>query len=192
MSVTHSISPAHSSARPALARGSASPVEVVELEALFASHGAACYALARSVLRDVDLAQDVVQEAFLEHWRNASFDATRSTHRRWLLMLTHRKAVDRVRYEQRRTSLSLEAAPEPVSTRRGPDDLALAAVLAPRVRTALGTLPRVQREVLVLAYWGGYTQREVAKITRAPLGTVKTRMRNGMITLRLALVDECD
>ncbi|MBC7558201.1 MAG: sigma-70 family RNA polymerase sigma factor [Dermatophilaceae bacterium] len=190
MRVTDATRPAHLSGLPAPPSGPAISTGIVELEALFASYGAACHALARTVLRDVDFAQDVVQEAFLEHWRNASFDATRSTHRSWLLMLTHRKAVDRVRYEQRRKSLSLEAAPELVSTLRGPDDLALAAVLAPRVRAALVSLPRVQREVLALAFWGGCTQREVAEITRAPLGTVKTRMRNGMISLRLALVDE--
>lgn len=133
-----------------------------------------------------------VQNAFLEHWRNRSFDATRSTHRTWLLMLTHRRAVDRVRYAQRRSSLSLEAAPEPVSTRRGPENLTLADIVAPGVRAALETLPQAQRDVLTLAYWGGYTQREVAEITRAPLGTVKTRMRNGMISLRSALGDERD
>ena len=184
--------PAHPSALPLLGRCPAGAVEALELEALFASDGAACYALARRILRDAELAQDVVQEAFLEHWRGTSFDASRSTRRSWLLMLTHRKAVDRVRYEQRRVLSPLESAPEPVSERRGPEDLAMAAVLAPKVRAALSTLPRVQQEALALAYWGGYTQREIAAITKTPIGTVKTRTQSGLISLRHALGHERD
>ena len=158
-----------------------------DLEALFSSHGASCYLLARTILRDAELAQDAVQEAFLEHWRDRTFDATRSKHRTWLLMLTHRKAVDRVRYEQRRSHLPMDAAAEPASTRRSPEDLAMAHVMAPHMRAALNRLPQVQREALTLAYWGGYTQREIAEITRTPLGTVKTRTRAGMISLRETL-----
>jgi RNA polymerase sigma-70 factor (ECF subfamily) len=162
----------------------------VDLEVLYKAYGSACYGLARRILRDPELAQDAVQEAFLQHWRSAGFDASRSTHRSWLLMLTHRKAVDRVRHEEHRASSSLESAPEQPSTRRGPEELALASVQTPKVRAALAALPRVQREALALAYWGGYTQREVAGITRTPLGTVKTRMRSGMITMRETLADE--
>ena len=166
--------------------------EDVDLEALFKSHGASCYGLARSILRDTELAQDAVQEAFFEHWRNRTFDATRSTHRTWLLMLTHRKAIDRVRHEQRRSHLPMDAAVDPASTGRGPEELAVASHMAPQVRAALNTLPRVQQEALALAYWGGYKQREIAAITQTPIGTVKTRMRNGMIALREALRDERD
>lgn len=163
-----------------------------ELDALFEAHGAACYGLARHLLRDSALAQDAVQEAFLQHWRGSAFDPALSTPRSWLLMLTHRKAVDRVRYEQRRTSLPLEAAAEPVSTCRSPEDLALANLQAPKVRAALASLSEAQREALTLAYWGCHTQREIAAITRVPLGTVKTRMRSGMIRLREALGDQCE
>ena len=167
-------------------------VSEFDLEALFSSYGASCYLLARTILRDAELAQDAVQEAFLDHWRNRTFDATRSTPRSWLLMLTHRKAVDRVRHEQRRSYLPMELVGEPASNRRSPEDLAMAYLVAPRVRAALNTLPRVQQEALSLAYWGGYTQREIAEITRTPLGTVKTRVRAGMISLREALGDERD
>ena len=186
------VRPAHPSALPASAPGTADTLDGVDLEALFRDYGACCQALARGVLRDENLAQDVVQEAFLDHWRGASFDATRGTRRHWLLMLTHRRAVDRARYEQRRVCSTFEVAPEQESARRGPEDVALARVLAVTVRQALGTLPRVQQEALTLAYWGGYTQREIADITRAPLGTVKTRTRNGMISLREVLRDQCD
>ena len=186
------VRPAHPCALPPPAPCAVDTVEIVELEDLFRDYGACCRALARGVLRDEELAQDVVQEAFLDHWRGATFDATRGTRRRWLLMLTHRRAVDRARYEQHRVSSTFESAPEQASARRGPEDLALARVLAVKVREALGTLPRVQQEALALAYWGGYTQREIAQITRAPLGTVKTRTRNGMISLREVLRDQRD
>lgn len=161
-----------------------------ELKALFAAFGTSCYGLARSILRDADMAQDVVQEAFLDHWRSQRFDAARATQRSWLLMLTHRKSVDRVRYEQRRTYSRLERTPEQPTTEPAPEDLAMMSLLAPKVRAALAELPQVQRRTLVLAYWGGYTQAEISKITHAPLGTVKTRSRNGLIALRRTLGDE--
>ena len=163
-----------------------------DLEAMFQSHGASCYGLARSILRCPDLAHDAVQEAFLEHWRSTTFDQTRSTHRRWLLMLTHRQAVNRVRHEERRKTSPMDESAEQASTGRGPEELAMASHMAPKVRAALNALPRVQRDALALAYWGGYTQREIAGITKTPIGTVKTRMRNGMIALRAALRDERD
>ena len=172
--------------------GDAVEAAPVQLETLFKAYGASCYALARTILRDEQLAQDAVQEAFLEHWRNRTFDATRSTHRTWLLMLTHRKAGDRVRHEQRRSHLPMDAAVNPASTGRGPEELAMASHMAPQVRAALTTLPRVQQEALALAYWGGYKQREIAEITQTPVGTVKTRTRAGMITLRAALADQHD
>lgn len=162
----------------------------VDLEVLFRAYGASCYALARAILHDSELAQDTVQEAFLEHWRSRTFDERRSTHRTWLLMLTHRKAVDRIRHEQRRSHVPIDGTAEQASTRRGPEELAMAAVLGPKVRAAMMTLPRVQLEALTLAYWGGYTQREIAEFTHTPVGTVKTRTRNAMIALRAALGDQ--
>lgn len=170
----------------------AGEVEAAELEALFAAHRACCYGLARQILRDPHMAQDAVQDAFLQYWRHGAFDATRSTPRTWLLTLTHNKAVDRVRHEERRKCSALEAVHDPASVRRGPEDLALASVQGLTVRTALTALPHILREALELAYWGGYTQREIAEITGVPLGTVKSRMRTGMITLRTALEDERD
>ena len=192
MSVKQSIRPAAPSVRPARERRAAGAAEVAEVAALFAAHGTSCDALARSVLRDENFAHDAVQEAFPEHWRNAAFDATRSVPRSWLLMLTHRRAVDQVRHEQLRTFSPLSAAPDQESSGRGPEDLAMAAVLAPKVREALGTLPPVQQEALALAYWGRYTQLEVAKMTQTPLGTVKVLTRAGMISQREALEDEHD
>jgi RNA polymerase sigma factor (sigma-70 family) len=157
------------------------------LEGLYARYGRSCYALARRVVADEQLAQDVVQEVFLALWRDASrFDAERGGFSTWLLSMTHHKAVDCVRREEnlrkRRTAVEqLEAAEPPVPA---PDDEVWASVRGERVRAALRALPPAQREALVLAYFGGYTQREIAGLTTTPLGTVKTRMLAGMRRMR--------
>jgi RNA polymerase sigma-70 factor (ECF subfamily) len=147
------------------------------LELLYDRHAATCLGHARSVLRDTDHAEDAVQEAFLDLWRHAHrYDARQCSVRSWLLMLTHRKAVDRVRSEQLRRTTQLGPQDDRPDAAPSPDLQALTAVLGEQVRDALARLPHVKREALVLAYWGGYTQREIAALTDAPLGTVKTRM----------------
>lgn len=146
--------------------------------------------MARRILRDPDKAEDAVQEAYLDAWRHASrFDPQRCSARSWLLMLTHHKAVDRVRHDARRAAMSLEGVEFEGEPSPGPEGAAFTALLAQPVHEALALLPVVQREALVLAYWGGFTQREVAVLTRSPLGTVKTRTRNGMLTLARMLAD---
>ena len=160
------------------------------LEALYARYGRACYGLARRILTDEQLAQDVVQEVFLAVWRDASrFDASRGGFSTWLLSMTHHKSVDSVRREEnlrkRRTSADL------LETRASDapkvDDAVWSLVRRERVREVLKTLPDVQREALTLAYFGGYTQREIAGLTATPLGTVKTRMLAGMKRMKESL-----
>jgi RNA polymerase sigma factor (sigma-70 family) len=146
-------------------------------------------ALARRIVVDDQLAEDVVQEAFVAFWRNpAAFDAARGSFGSWFLAMVHHKAVDAVRREtsQRRR---LDAVGELLDDTAGRDiaDGAAARIDDSRVRTALTSLSEVQREALVLAYWGGFTQREIAARTGAPLGTVKTRMLVGMRRLSEAL-----
>jgi RNA polymerase sigma factor (sigma-70 family) len=147
------------------------------------------FSLARRVCADEGLAEDVVQEVFIAFWREPGrFDPARGAFGSWLLTLVHHKAVDAVRREsaiRRRTVPAAEggeewsAAPGP-----GADQAALGAVVAGQVRDALGRLPDEQREALALAYYGGYTQREVATLTGVPLGTVKSRMFTGVQRLR--------
>ena len=160
------------------------------LEALYTRYGRPCYALARRILADEQFAQDVVQEVFLTVWRDASrFDPSRGNFSSWLLSMTHHKAVDAVRREEnlrkRRTAAEL------LEERRddGPQvhDQVWSTLRGERVRTALSTLPEPQREALALAYFGGYTQREIAGLTDTPLGTVKTRMLAGMKRLKAGL-----
>jgi len=150
------------------------------------------FSLARRVCADEGLAEDVVQEVFIAFWREpARFDPARGAFGSWLLTLVHHKAVDAVRREsaiRRRTVPAAEDGEEwSVAPGPGADQAALGAVVASQVRDALGRLPNEQREALALAYYGGYTQREVATLTGVPLGTVKSRMFTGVQRLRSVL-----
>jgi RNA polymerase sigma factor (sigma-70 family) len=162
------------------------------LEALYERYGRAAYSLARRILTEETLAQDVVQEVFLSLWRDARrFDAGRGTVATYLLSMTHHRAVDVVRREEnlRRWRSSDEGLePEPDPKARVEDEVEASERRA-EVRAALGELPAAQREALLLAYFGGYTQREVAALVGVPLGTVKTRMAAGMRKMREALQD---
>ena len=165
--------------------------DAAALEHLYARYAGACLHHARTVLIDSHHAEDAVQEAFLELWRNADrFDAARCSARSWLLMLTHRRAVDRVRSEQRRQTSLLSDEHDVVDERRGPAEQAVVALIGDHARQALAVLPETKREVLVLAYWGGYTQREIAALTSTPIGTVKTRMRSALMDLGAHLEQE--
>lgn len=157
------------------------------LEVIYDRYGRACYSLSRRIVNDDTLAHDVVQEVFLALWRGAGrYDATRGGFSTWLLSLTHHKAVDLVRREEnlrkRRTTIDVLDMQE--SDRPGVHDEAWSSLRQERVRLALHTLPQPQREALSLAYFGGYTQREIAGLTGTPLGTVKTRMLAGMRRMR--------
>ncbi|HMG29491.1 MAG TPA: sigma-70 family RNA polymerase sigma factor [Jiangellaceae bacterium] len=163
------------------------------LEALYDRYGRAAYSLARRILTDGTLAQDVVQEVFLSLWRDARrFDAGRGTVATYLLSMTHHRAVDAVRREEnlrrwRTTDEALELEPDPKAN--SVEDEVESAERRAEVRAALAVLPPAQREALLLAYFGGYTQREVAALVGVPLGTVKTRMAAGMRKLKEALQD---
>ena len=162
------------------------------LEALYERYGRPAYSLARRILTEETLAQDVVQEVFLSLWRDAHrFDAGRGTVATYLLSMTHHRAVDVVRREESlrrwRTSdegLELEADPK-----MRVEDQVLTSERRAEVRAALRELPDAQREAVALAYFGGYTQREVATLVGVPLGTVKTRMATGMRKMKAALSD---
>ena len=150
------------------------------------------FALARRVLADDVLAEDVLQDAFLSVWRDpGAYDGTRGSFASWFLAMVHHKAVDSVRREESQRRRQSRAEDElnlaaPTATADVEDDV-WGRVVADRVRSALGNLPDAQREALTLAYYGGYTQREVAALTDAPLGTVKTRMLAGMRRLKTEL-----
>src|SRR5215204_6613113 len=163
------------------------------LEAIGAGDEAALAALydrfggvALRVLRDQALAEDAVQEAFLAVWRSAgSYRRERAKPSTWLLTLVHRRAVDLVRREDRRRAERLDEPPEDVGV-AVPEEAQLRERRV-AVQAALGTLPADQRQALELAYYGGYTQSELADHLGVPLGTVKSRMFAGLSRLRDAL-----
>lgn len=155
---------------------------------LYDRFGAVAYGLALRIVRDASLAEDAVQDAFLTVWRTASqFVAERAKARTWILTLVHRRAVDLVRREQTRRAEPLKEQPEPGE--RTAHDEAWLRLERQRVQDALKRLPDQQREAIELAYYGGFTQSELADRLGEPLGTVKSRMFAGLNRLR-ELLDE--
>jgi RNA polymerase sigma-70 factor (ECF subfamily) len=153
------------------------------LAELYDRYGRPAYGLALRVLRDEALAEDAVQEAFLAIWRTASrFVPERGKASTWILTLVHRRAVDLVRREERRRADTLEHAPEPGGG--AVDEEAWLRLQRERVQDALRQLPDQQREAIELAYYGGFTQSELAERLGQPLGTIKSRMFMGLARLR--------
>jgi RNA polymerase sigma factor (sigma-70 family) len=158
------------------------------LAELYDRFGHVAYGLAHRIVRDPALAEDAVQEAFLTIWRSASrFVPERAKARTWILTLVHRRAVDVVRREQPRRAEPIELAP-PASADVTEDEAWLRLQRA-RVQDALRRLPDQQREALELAYYGGFTQSELAERLGEPLGTIKSRMFAGLARLRELLAD---
>jgi RNA polymerase sigma-70 factor (ECF subfamily) len=154
------------------------------LAELYDRFGRPAYGLALRILRDEALAEDAVQEAFLALWRTAArFVPERGKASTWILTLVHRRAVDIVRREERGRADALEQAPEPQS-RDTVDEEAWLRLRRERVQDALRKLPDQQREAIELAYYGGFTQSELAERLGQPLGTIKSRMFLGLARLR--------
>jgi len=158
--------------------------EEAALAELYDRYGTACYRLARRIVRDPALAEDVVQEAFLGLWRGAArFVPERARASAWIMTLVHRRAVDVVRREERRRTVPLGEQYD-----EGLGDSAERVVWLrlerERVQRALAELPDQQRETLELAYYGGFTQSELAERLGRPLGTIKSQMFAGLQNLR--------
>jgi RNA polymerase sigma-70 factor, ECF subfamily len=138
----------------------------------------------RAVVRDPAQSEEVVQEVLLDVWRSASrFDAQLGSASAWVMTLAHRRAVDRVRSEQKAADRERRVP----SSAPAYDEVAEAVEARldrERVRRCLASLTELQRESVTLAYYGGYTYRQVAELLGVAIGTVKTRMRDGLIRLR--------
>jgi RNA polymerase sigma factor (sigma-70 family) len=161
--------------------------EEAALAEFYDRYSGAAHSLARRVVRDPSLADDVVQEAFLAVWRGAAkFVPERATAATWVMMLVHRRAVDLVRREQRRRADSLpedldELIPDEVGSA---SDAVWLRLERERVQDALRRLPDMQRELIELAYYGGFTQAELAERLGRPLGTIKSQMYAALNHLR--------
>lgn len=154
-------------------------------EALYARYSGSVLSLAEGMLRHTVLAQDVTQDVFLAIWCGArQFDAHRGSARAWIFSVAHHKTIDAVRRSQRHFTTALSDA---IEHEEDVLEVAQARVHADHVRRALEALSAEQRTAIVLAYYGGYTQREIATRLGVPLGTIKTRIRDGLLRLRIAL-----
>ena len=147
------------------------------------------FGLILRVLVDRSQSEEVLQEVFLEVWQSASrFAPNRGQGRSWVLTIAHRRAVDRVRASQASTNRDVRAGFRDLEVAHdGVAEQVELRIEGERVATALSALPDVQREALTLAYYGGYSQSEIAALVGAPLGTIKTRMRDGLSRLRDAM-----
>ena len=162
-------------------------------EILYDRHGGAAYSLAHRIVGDPGAAEDVTQEAFLSIWRSgARFDPARGSVRSWTLGVVRNRSIDALRRQAGKApkldfddDAALAAQPAGELT----DSEAIRRETARRVRGAMRELPEEQSEVIVLAYFGGFTHSEIAQMLSMPLGTVKGRMRLGLEKIRLSLAE---
>lgn len=190
------IDAAHASTLASTAAGNAPDAELAMLlgqvargdldafEAICHRVGATVYGTVRSVVRDPCQSEEVAQEVLVDVWRAAArFDAGRGSAMAWVTTIAHRRAVDRVRSERRAAERELRAASAVIAYDEVAETVE-ANLDRERVRRCLGALTGLQREAVTLAYYGGYTYRQVARLLGVPAGTVSTRMRDGLIRLR--------
>jgi RNA polymerase sigma-70 factor (ECF subfamily) len=145
----------------------------------------AVYGVVLRVVRDPAQSEEVTQEVFVELWRHAArFDAARGDVRSWAVTIARRRAVDRVRSEQSRRDRQLRHAAVAAGLPDSPPDAVIDSLDRDRARRALGELSAAQRQALELAFYGGLTHVEIADHLGVALGTVKTRIRDGLIRLR--------
>lgn len=155
------------------------------LAALYDRYAGVVYSVTNRILRDTGAAEEVVQDIFYQLWRSASqFDLARGSLPGWLLVIARNRAIDRLRGRSRKL---LEETMEPVATALALDTSAAQAEAMAKVTSALGSLPANQREALELAYFEGLTHTEIADRTGEPLGTVKTRLRTAVQSLKKVL-----
>lgn len=164
------------------------------LSALYDRYSGMLYAMLLRILKDTGAAEEVLQDLFLQLWRGAArFDASRGSLAAWLLVIGRNRALSRLRGKQRREfvpdgseGFSLEAVPSSEDL----EDEAARMQLMNRLREAMAALPAEQREAVELAYFEGMTQSEIAERTGSPLGTVKSRVRAAMQSLKQLFDDE--
>jgi RNA polymerase sigma-70 factor (ECF subfamily) len=164
--------------------------EIDALEELYDRYRTMAYSLAFRITNDAGLAEDVVQDGFVGAWRNAGrYMEVRGSVKTWLLAIVHHRAIDALRRRRPTSELpDREDDPSPALTLPDLWPEVAGRLLRLEILAALRTLSDVQREAIELAYFGGLTQQEIATKTDTPLGTVKSRMRLGLLAMRRALL----
>jgi RNA polymerase sigma-70 factor, ECF subfamily len=166
--------------------------DALAFEVIFDRHGGAAFSLAYRMCGRRTVAEDIVQETFVSLWRRGGrYERSRGGVRSWVLGAVHNKAIDSFRHETATTSrdVSDDEALEDLAAPARTDTEAERRAAAHQVRGALGQLPTEQRRVIELAYFGGFTHRQIADMLELPAGTVKGRMRLGLVKMRLSLGD---
>ena len=164
------------------------------LRALYDRHSSMVYGLGLRILRDPAEAEDLAQDVFLHLWRRADlFDGARGVFLGWLVSLVRNRAIDRLRARrtnaQKTDAFEVERQADPAPRANDPNETAYASELRIAVTKALATLPEAQRSALELAYYGGLSHSEIAEKLETPLGTIKARIRQGMLRMRDLLGD---
>ncbi len=167
------------------------------LRALYDRHSSMVYGLGLRILRDATEAEDLTQDVFLHLWRRAElYDGERGVFLGWLVSLVRNRAIDRIRarrtHAKKADAYEAERQGDVAPRQQDPNETAYVAELRHAVARALGVLPEPQRSALELAYFGGLSHSEIAEKLEAPLGTVKARIRQGMIRLRDLLGEFAD
>jgi RNA polymerase sigma-70 factor (ECF subfamily) len=159
------------------------------LAAIYDAYSGPAYALAARTLGLTSEAEDVVQESFLALWRQAKRLDPAKGIRSYLMTIVHNKAIDRLRRKGRKPELALDPQLPIADERGGPEDAAVHAIDRERVRAALSALPSEQRQAVEMTYFGGLTISEAASRMKAPVGTVKSRLRLALARLRRELME---
>jgi RNA polymerase sigma-70 factor (ECF subfamily) len=160
------------------------------LAEVYRRHGGAVHSLARRILRSDPPAEEITQEVFLDLWNHPEkFDAQRGSLRSYLLARTHGKSVDVVRSETARRNREERTSRETATSGYDIDHEVWDMAVAEQVQEALGALPEDLRHPIELAYFGGHTYREVAVMLAQPEGTIKSRIRSGLVKLRTNLAE---
>lgn len=164
--------------------------DTAALEELYSRYARVVYSFAVRIVHDGPLAEEILQEVFVRTWRQADrFKRSRGNFASWLLSITHNLAIDEIRKRQRRPQRSdavdiSDALYGLIDEATNVEEAAQARVLRDRVRVAMETLPEAQRVTIELAFFAGYSQREISAELDVPLGTIKTRMRLGLKKLK--------